>query len=105
MLLDRFRFTATLLTGGGKDDRGNNLPSTALPITGCLLNPQPKSELDNLSESSETLAVLYFNHRLAIPKNARIITPFESSMPGTWAVDGDPVYWPLGTEVNLRKDS
>lgn len=105
MLLDRFRFTATLLTGGGRDSRGNPLPVVETEIPGCLLSPDPKSEFDNLTEKSDTTATLYFKERITVPKNARIHTPNGAPITGTWAVDGDPVYWPLGVEVNLRKES
>ena len=105
MLLDKFRFTAVLLSGGGRDSRGNPLPIVESDIPGCLLAPDPKSELDNLSEKSETTATLFFKQQITIPKNARIRTPEGSPIPGTWAVDGDPTYWPLGVEVNLRKES
>ena len=105
MLLDRFRFTATLLTGGGRDSRGNPLPTFETEIPGCLLTPDPKSEFDNLTEKSDTTASLHFKEHITVPKNARIRTPQGSPIPGEWAVDGDPVYWPLGAEVNLRKES
>jgi len=105
VLLDKFRFTAVLLSGGGRDDRGNPLPVIESEIPGCLLAPTPKSELDNLTENSDTTATLYFKQRITIPKNARIRTPEGSPIPGIFAVDGDPIYWPLGVEVNLRKES
>lgn len=105
MLLDRFRFTATLLSGGGRDDWNNPLPVVETEIPGCLLTPDPKSEIDNRSEESDTTATLHFKGQITVPKNARIRTPIGAPIAGTWAVDGDPVYWPLGVEVNLRKES
>lgn len=105
MLLDKFRFTATLISGGGRDSWGNPLPKTETPIPGCLLSPDPKSELDNLTEKSETTANLHFTEKISIPKNAQIRTPEGSPIAGTWAVDGDVIYWPLGVEVRLRKES
>lgn len=102
-LLDRFRFTATLLSGGGRDERGNVLPKTETEIPGCLLTPKPRGEMDNFSENSETEADLHINHTVVIPKNAQIRTPIGSPIAGTWDVDGDAINWPLGTEVRLKK--
>lgn len=105
MLLDKFRFTATLLIGGGRDSWGNLLPVTETPLPGCLLSPDPRTELDNLAEKSETTAKLHFKEHITVPKNARIRTPIGAPIAGTFAVDGDPIYWALGVEVPLRKES
>lgn len=103
-MLDRFRFTATLITGGGQDEFFENLPTTETPIPGCLLSPKPKSEFDSLNEKSETYATLFFKAPIDIPKDAQIRTPANSPVEALWMVDGDPIYWPLGVEVNLRKE-
>ena len=104
-MLDRFRFTATLLSGGGRDKYGEPLPNVETPLEGCLLSPTPKTELDNLSEVTETKATLYFHHDTKVSKGDRIRTPEGSPIPGLWAVDADTIYYPLVTEVQLRKDS
>lgn len=103
-LLDRFKFTAILLLESERDDLWDEPSKTEIEIHGCLLTPKPRGELDSLSETSETEADLHIDHIVHIPKNAQIRTPVGSPIAGTWAVDGDAINWPLGTEVRLRKE-
>ncbi|MGQ3385291.1 hypothetical protein [Glutamicibacter sp. TV12E] len=105
LLLDRFRFTATLISGGGRDIYGEPQPTTETPLEGCLLVPAPRTEEELFSDVTETRATLYFNHDAKVSKKDRIRTPEGSPISGTWAVDADVVYYPLVTEVQLRKES
>lgn len=107
-LLDSFpstwRTTVTVKSGGGRDKYGDPLPSTIREIPGCLLAPRSSSEPNYQSAYVEGAAVLYTPSGSGITSTDQVITPEGSVLQGTWSVNGDPIRWPWGEEIQLRKD-
>lgn len=97
----------TVVRGGGRDSRGNPLPTTELPVTDCLVGA--RATMDPLSRGDLTTAdgILYRDlepgvefrptDQVRVPEGAWLAA-------GVWAVDGEPKRWPLGWEVPLRKE-
>ncbi|MFF5793683.1 hypothetical protein ACFY5D_16680 [Paeniglutamicibacter sp. NPDC012692] len=101
---DSWKVTITVLSGGGDDKFGNPLPTTSREVTGCLLSPRATSESNNQSDYVQGEAILYAPTGTAFRSTDKIQTPEGAPIRGMWAVNGDPVNWPLGVEVQLRKD-
>ncbi len=101
---EAWKTTITVKSSGGRDKFGDLLPPTIREVPGCLLAPRSSSEPNNQSAYVEGEAVLYVATESAIVSTDQIITPVGSTIQGTWAVSGDPINWPWGTEVPLRKD-
>lgn len=109
-IVDRFPAewlaTVTLIRGGGRDARGNPLPSTELELEGCLLAARSTSEPVDRSDLTEAKGVLYRRRTFTFLSTDRVRVPQGSLLSaGVWAVDGEPSTWPAGVEVPLRKES
>lgn len=100
-----WRFTAEVLSGGGRDKWGDPLPETSALVEGCLLAPQTSSDPADFSAFVTDKAVLYAPSSASFTSVSRVRTPAESPLPGLWAVDGSPVRWPAGWAVPLRREA
>ena len=99
-LPDSWKTTATLIRGGGRDPRGNPLPTTEEPVQGGIFAPRSTAEPVDRSDLTDATAVLY------MPPGATAKSTDRVRVSGrTWAVDGEISVWPLGVEVPLRKET
>lgn len=92
-----------VIRGGGRDAKGNPLPSQEIFATGCAVGPRATSEPLDRSDVVSSSAVLYKDPEPGfkfLPSD-RIRVPAGALMAGTWAVDGRPGEWPKGWEVGL----
>lgn len=90
-----------VLRGGGRDAKGNPLPATEIPVTGCLIAPRATSEPLDRSDVVSSTAVLYRAPGFRFLPADRIRVPNGARMEGLWAVEGRPGEWPHGWEVGL----
>ena len=96
-----WRVDVVVVRGGGRDDRGDPLPVTELPVAGCLVGPRATSEPVDRADLVDAGAVLYRDPQPSFTflSTDRIRTPDGVE----WQVDGDPKVWPKGVEVPLRR--
>lgn len=93
---------AVVIRGGGRDKKGNPLPTEEIPRKDVLIAPRATADPVDRSDVTTGTSVLYdgdmtfvylSTDRLRIPEGAR--------MAGEWSVDGRPGEWPYGSEVGL----
>lgn len=90
-----------VLRGGGRDAKGNPLPVSEIPVTGCLVAPRATADPVDRSDVTDGKAVLYRDPGFRFLPSDRIRIPDGSLMAGQWSVDGRPGEWPYGSEVGL----
>jgi hypothetical protein len=93
--------TVTVLRGGGKDAKGNPLPTQEIVVSGCLLAPRATADPLDRSDVVSSTAVLYRDPGFTFLPKDQIRVPQGSRMAGLWSVDGRPGEWPHGSEVGL----
>lgn len=94
--------TVTVLRGGGRDSKGNPLPTQEIELTKCIVGPKDSIELSGPSGVASSTAVLYRDPGFLFQQTDRIRVPAGNRMAGTWSVDGRPSEWPYGSEVALK---
>ena len=91
----------TVLRGGGRDAKGNPLPTVELAVTGCLIAPRATADPVDRSDVTSGTAVLYRGPGFTFQSTDRIRVAAGDRMAGLWAVEGRPGEWPFGSEVGL----
>ena len=96
-----WRTSVTVLRGGGRDDRGDPLPVTELPVADCLVGPRATSEPIDRADLVSADAVLYRDPdpEFSFLSTDRIRTPDGVE----WSIEGAPKVWPQGVEVPLTR--
>lgn len=95
-----WKVTVTV-TDGGRDQWGNpKQPGGPVTVNNCLFAPTSSTEGQNLSQVPGSRAKLLAPPGTHIPETATIDIPGH----GTFAVDGTPDQWPLGTSVQLTRE-
>ena len=83
------------------DKYGDPLPPVFVAsVPNCLFAPQRSVEFAGAYVRVETGAAVY------LPQNAGYVPTAGEQVKidgTTWAVDGDPAVWPLGTEIKLAR--
>lgn len=88
------------VTDVGRDQWGDPLePGDPVTIEDCLFAPTSSTEGQNLSQVPDDRAKLLTPPGHTIPATAAITVPGH----GTYAVEGTPDRWPLGTSVQLTR--
>lgn len=96
---DAWKVNVTV-TDGGRDQWGDPLePGDPVTIEDCLFAPTSSTEGQNLSQVPDDRAKLLTPPGHTIPSTAAITVPGH----GTYAVEGTPDRWPLGTSVQLTR--
>lgn len=90
-----------VLRGGGRDAKGNPLPITELPVSGCLIGARSTADPVDRSDVVDGKAVLYRGPGFRFLSTDRIRVPSGALMAGEWSVEGRPGEWPFGSEVGL----
>lgn len=91
---------AAKVTTTGRDQWGDPLPGTGARIVeDCLFSPTSSTEGTDLSDVPDDRAKLLAPPGTVIASTATIEVPGF----GTYAVEGTPNVWPLGTSVQLRR--
>lgn len=93
--------SVTVLRGGGRDAKGNPMPTQEIELTKCIVAPRATVDPVDRSATASTTAVLYRDPGFTFLPADRIRVPTGKRMAGTWSVDGRPAEWPLGSEVEL----
>lgn len=98
-----WRTDVVVIRGGGRDAKGNPLPTQDIPVTNCIIAPRATSEPLDHSDLVDSKAVLYRDPDpdFAFRPTDRVRVPAGARMPGDWSVDGIPGEWPYGDEVGL----
>lgn len=101
----KYRITVTVLRGGGRDDRGNPLPTTEIPVDGCLWAPRGTSEPNDFSDIPASRSVLYrsIHDGFRFHSTDQVVIPEDERGAGRWSVAGQPSEWPSGVEVPLER--
>lgn len=102
--LKKWLTPVTVITTGGRDDNGDILPDTSYVQEDCLISLRTTSDPTDRSSVNTGEAVLYAPLSISISTTDRIEVPEGGYLPGLWAVDGQPMRWPLGYEIPLRKE-
>lgn len=95
-----------VLRGGGRDAKGNPLPSEEITVRNCLIGPRNTSESGDFSMVVSSEMALYRDPdpEFRFRSTDRIRVPEDARMAGDWAVDGRPMEYPLGVHVPIRSD-
>ena len=93
--------TVTVLRGGGRDAKGNPLPTQEIQVSGCLIGSRATADPVDRSDVVDGKAVLYRGPGFRFLAADRIRVPDGAMMAGEWSVDGRPGEWPFGSEVGL----
>lgn len=96
-----WRTDVTVLRGGGRDAKGNPLPTREIPVKECIVAPRATAEPLDHSDVVSSTAVLYRDPGFTFLPADRIRVPDGARMAGTWAVEGRPGEWPQGWEIGL----
>lgn len=96
-----WRTDVVVIRGGGRDAKGNPLPSQEIPVRDCLIAPRATAEPLDRSDVTSSTAVLYRDPGFTFLPADRVRVPTGARMAGVWAVDGRPGEWPDGVEVGL----
>jgi len=96
-----YRTDVTVIRGGGRDAKGNPLPSQEIPLRNCIMAPRATSDPVDRSDVTSSTAVLYRDPGFTFLPADRIRVPVGARMAGMWSVDGRPAEWPDGWEVGL----
>ena len=96
-----WRTDVIVVRSGGRDAKGNPLPSFEIPVPDCIVAPRATSDPVDRSDVVDGKAVLYRDLGFTFRSTDGIRIPEGALMAGTWAVDGSPGEWPFGTEVGL----
>jgi len=91
----------TVIRGGGRDAKGNPLPTVELQVSRCLIAPRATADPVDRSDVTDNTAVLYRGPGFTFLSTDRVRVPDGRPMAGVWAVEGRPGEWPFGTEVGL----
>ncbi|WP_155854330.1 hypothetical protein [Arthrobacter sp. MA-N2] len=97
----QWRTDVVVLRGGGRDAKGNPLPSFEIPVTDCIIAPRATAEPLDRSDVVDSKAVLYRDPGFTFLPADRVRVPEGARMAGTWSVEGRPGEWPYGSEVGL----
>lgn len=104
LLPPQWRFNV-VVSSGQRDKYGNrDGPDQDRTVAGCTLGPTSNDEAGNISDVVAVRATLYAPPGTAISSTDRVRTPIGSPIPALWAVDGEPIHWPLGTAIPLLKE-
>jgi len=96
-----WRVTVTVLRSGGRDAKGNPLPTYEIPVPECLVAPRSTADPVDRSDVTNGAAVLYRGTGFSFLPTDRIRVPQGAPMAGEWSVDGRPSEWPYGVELGL----
>lgn len=94
---------AQRVPGQTRGPDGNMLPGQAPhDVEGFLIAPTGVGETAEFASYSTNRTRGYAPARYEFTDKDVIITPASSVMPGRWAVDGTPIRWPFGWELQLK---
>lgn len=87
---------------GGRDSRGNRLPTVDEPLSGVLIVPGESSEPVDTNPAAVTTATL------TVPAGTEwassdLVTVIDSPLTGKWQTDGDPIPHPDRVVVPLKR--
>lgn len=98
--------TATRIPKATRGPDGNFRPAgPPQEIEGFFIAPVRTAETGDYSTVSTDRAIGYAPARYEFTNDDEITTPDGSVLPGRWSVDGTPVRWPAGWQINLARRS
>lgn len=97
----KWRVDVVVIRGGGRDAKGNPLPSYEIPVADCVVAPRSTVDPIDRSDVVDGNGVLYRDPGFTFLSTDRIRVPGGALMAGEWAVEGRPGEWPMGVEVGL----
>lgn len=98
-----WRCTITVQRGGGRDRDGDPVAATEHTIPDCLVGARATKDPVDRSDLTDSTAVAYAPVRADVVSTDVVVVPEGHFMAGVYHVDGDPGFWPLGTEIPLRR--
>lgn len=99
---DDWKHSIEVISSPGRDDWGDPMEGSSKVIEGCLLAISETSDLDNMNSNPTLRAKLMIPSGHSITSTSQIKTFAPAAVVGKWAIDGEPIHWPLGTEVRLE---
>lgn len=98
----RYYVTPELVSGGGRDDRGQLLPEIRTELPEALYAPGVSTEDGLLSDVAEQRAQLFFHEHVNIASTDLIEFADPWGNTQRWQVAGRVKHWPKGTQVDLE---
>lgn len=93
-----------LVHRSGRDAKGNPLPETTHEVTECLVGGRATTDPVDRADIPSDTVILYADDPAADIREGDLITVPAGPRPsGKFRVDGSPVPWPLGLEVQMKK--
>lgn len=98
-----WRTDVIVFRGGGRDTKGNPLPTQEIPVKDCIVGARATADPLDHSDVVDSKAVLYRDSDpdFSFLSTDRVRVPAGKKMAGDWSVEGRPGEWPLGDEVGL----
>lgn len=93
------------LTSSQRDKYGDPIDQEGTRISGCLLGVTGSDEGESDSDQVAVRANLYLPPGSLITSQHLVETFPGAPVVGLWAVEGEPVHWPMGVVAPLRKES
>lgn len=88
-----------------RDRKGNPLPEQSHTVSECLVGGRDTTDPVDRSNIPQDTIVMYADDPFAdIQEGDRVEVPAGPRPSGRYRVHGSPVPWPLGLEVQLRRD-
>lgn len=100
-LPDEWKTSVVRVVAGGRDRDGRWQAGERSEVDDCLLVPATTGEHTDYSSVVTAEAILYAPASSEWASSDTVETPRGSVLPGTWNIDGDPVRWPFGWQINL----
>lgn len=98
-----WRCDLTVNRSGGRNEDGDPIPATTHVLADCLVGRRETTDPVDRSDLTESTAVALGPPRADVVSTDTIVVPEGHFMAGSYVVDGDPGFWPLGTEIPLRR--
>jgi len=103
-MFDGWKTDVLVKRSGGRDAKGDPTPGSEHTLPNWLIVPSESSEpIADRAEDASTSAVGYGEVGADVKSTDRVIVPAGHLMAGTYEVNGDPAFYPLGTVVGLRR--
>ena len=93
------------LTSSQRDKYGDPSEQAPSRVQGCLLAVSTTADSRSNSDVTEVKANLYLPAGTEITSQHLVESFPGAPVEGLWAVVGEPVHWPMGVEVELRKEA
>lgn len=93
----------TIKRDGTRNNDGDPVPGTTFQVPDCLVGTLTTNDPTDRSDQPETELMIYGPVGMDVKSTDTLIVPASHLMKGSYRVDGDISWLPLGTQVPVRR--